>query len=381
MSLLDFSDQGPKPSGQKKSLRTILGIGALVGVIALGTTLASSISLNSGAPVEFGQGVAQTTACSGNDPIIVTPVSTFINAESAGAYYFTSVTLSSIPSTCIGADFTITAYDNSGSIVRLASDACSEVGTRPIINFQGSPATDHTTGSDNEMHTIVSDKGASRFTVSWVGGLNDCQPTALSSAIYRVTIESSGTTTGTVYVSCESAPNDAPSYYPCGPQQNVPLSTLTDAEWTQCYSEDFGSDMGDNSIEPILQSCTGNYLIFLGQEATGSTALLMAAGPRASIILETPLNLPNSINGSWWYYTRIIDSDPDGSFGFAGSPTILQDTCDYGDEDETSAERFCLHLNAGRYGGYRIGSLGTDPGILNLNDGTTNYLKVVYQHN
>ena len=107
----------------------------------------------------------------------------------------------------------------------------------------------------------------------------------------------------------------------------------------------------------------------------------MAAGPRASIILETPLNLPNSINGSWWYYTRIIDSDPDGSFGFAGSPTILQDTCDYGDEDETSAERFCLHLNAGRYGGYRIGSLGTDPGILNLNDGTTNYLKVVYQHN
>ena len=378
MTLLNFSDSGEKPAGRRKPLRAILGIGALVGAVALGSTLAASINLNDSGPVEFGQGVTQTVACSGNDSIIVTPTSSFINADGAGDYYFTSVTLSSIPSGCIGADFSIAAYDDSGNILRLASDVCSVTGTKPIINFQGSSATNHTTGSDNEMHTIVSDKSATAFTVSWIGGMNNCQPEAFSTEVYRITIESSGITTGAISISCDSVPNDAPSYYPCGPQQNVPISTITNAGWTQCYSEDFGTDVGDNSIDPILQSCTGTYLIFTGKELTGDTALLMAAGPRASISLETPLNSPNSINGSWWYYTKDIE-EADGSFGFSGSQSINQDTCDVGDNDETSSFRYCLHLNNNLYGGFRIGTLGTDRNVLNLNDGPTAYLKVVYQ--
>ena len=377
MSLLNFEPSGPMPKGEKKSLKIFLGIGLLVGTVALGSTLAASINLNDSGPVEFGQGIAQTVACSGNDSIIVTPTSSFINADGAGAYYFTSVTLSSIPSECIGADFTIAAYDNSGNIMRLASDVCSVTGTKPIINFQGSPATDHTTGSDNEMHTIVSDKSATAFTVSWIGGVNDCQANAIATNVYRITIESSGVATGAVVISCDSVPNDAPSYYPCGPQQNVPISTLTDAGWTQCYSEDFGADMGGNSIDPILQSCTGTYLIFLGKELASDTALLMAAGPSASISLETPLNGPNSINGSWWYYTKVVD-EFDGSFGFAGSQSINQDSCDVGDNDETSAFRYCLHLNDNRYGGYRIGTLGTSS--QELNNDPTSYLRVVYQY-
>jgi hypothetical protein len=379
VSLLNFSDSGQKPAGRRKPLRAILGIGALVGAVTLGSTLAASINLNDSGPVEFGQGIAQTVACSGNDSIIVTPTSSFINADGAGAYYFTSVTLSSIPSGCIGADFTIAAYDNSGNIMRLASDVCSDTGTKPIINFQGSPATNHTTGSDNEMHTIVSNKSATAFTVSWIGGVNDCQANAIAADVYRITIESSGAATGAVIISCDSIPNDAPSYYPCGPQQNIPISTITNAGWTQCYSEDFGADMGEKTIDPILQSCTGTYLIFAGKESTGSTALLMAAGPRASISLETPLNTPNSINGSWWYYTKEVDEN-DGSFGFAGSQSIDQSSCDIGDDDETSPFRYCLHLNDNLYGGFRIGTLGTNREALNLNDGPTDYLKVVYQY-
>ena len=192
MSLLNFSNSEEKAPRNNKNLKLILGIGALAGVIALGSTLAASINLNSSDPVEFGQGVAQTVACSGNDSIIVTPTSKFINADGAGGFYFTSVTLSSIPSNCIGVDFTIAAYDSSGSIIRLASEDCSVIGTKPIINFQGSSETDHTTGSDIEMHTIVSGKSSTAFTVSWIGGLNDCQAVALAANVYRVTIESSG---------------------------------------------------------------------------------------------------------------------------------------------------------------------------------------------
>ena len=62
MSLLDFNELSTKRSGSRKPLKLVLGIGALVGVIALGSTLAANINLNSGAPVEFGQGVTQTTS-------------------------------------------------------------------------------------------------------------------------------------------------------------------------------------------------------------------------------------------------------------------------------------------------------------------------------
>ena len=68
-----------KPQKRKKPIGLLIGIGALIGVIALGSTLAANINLNTGHPVEFGQGVAQTVACSGTTPITLTPQSTFIN--------------------------------------------------------------------------------------------------------------------------------------------------------------------------------------------------------------------------------------------------------------------------------------------------------------
>ena len=191
MSLLDFSDSGQKPAGRRKPLRAILGIGAVVGAIALGSTLAASINLNNSGPVEFGQGIAQTTSCSGNDSIIVTPTSSFLNADGAGAYYFTSITLSSIPSDCIGADFTIAAYDNSGNIMRLASDSCGDIGEKPVVNFNGSNSLP-TNESYNDMFSEITDANSTSFTLTWVG--MGCTTNASAEDVYRITIESSGTT-------------------------------------------------------------------------------------------------------------------------------------------------------------------------------------------
>jgi len=89
----------------------LLGIGALVGTIALGSTLASSINLNSGDPVEFGQGIAQATAC--DSSIIVTPYSTFTNSEESADFTFTSFSVSNISEACSGKLFIIKAYKNS----------------------------------------------------------------------------------------------------------------------------------------------------------------------------------------------------------------------------------------------------------------------------
>jgi hypothetical protein len=65
---------------QKRSAkrRAFVGIGLIAAALGLSSTLAANININSG-PVEFGQGVAQTVACSGDESIIVTPASTFSN--------------------------------------------------------------------------------------------------------------------------------------------------------------------------------------------------------------------------------------------------------------------------------------------------------------
>jgi len=74
MTLLNL--EGPSGRNFGKPFKVILGIGALAAVVAVASTLAANININSG-PVEFGQGVAQTTAC--DDSITVTPRSQFLN--------------------------------------------------------------------------------------------------------------------------------------------------------------------------------------------------------------------------------------------------------------------------------------------------------------
>ena len=78
MSILNLD--GPSGRNFGKPFKVVLGIGALAAVVAVASTLAADININSG-PVEFGQGVAQTTAC--DDSIMITPRSTFINTSNS----------------------------------------------------------------------------------------------------------------------------------------------------------------------------------------------------------------------------------------------------------------------------------------------------------
>jgi hypothetical protein len=111
MSLLNFDSSGHMPKGEKKSLKIFLGLGALVGVVAIGSTLAASINLNSGGPVEFGQGVTQTVACD-SDGITLTPYSTFSNDSQYADFYFSSLEVSGVSSDCSGVTFKLRAYMN-----------------------------------------------------------------------------------------------------------------------------------------------------------------------------------------------------------------------------------------------------------------------------
>jgi hypothetical protein len=114
VTLLNLDGSSGRKSG--KSLKVLLGIGGLAAVVAVASTLAANININSG-PVEFGQGVAQTTTC--DDQITVTPFSTFINDSSTGSHKLSSIKVSGIDSTegkCSGKTFVIKAYGEEGML-------------------------------------------------------------------------------------------------------------------------------------------------------------------------------------------------------------------------------------------------------------------------
>jgi hypothetical protein len=87
------------------------------------TTLASSISLNSGSNFEFGQGIVTTKTC--DTSILVTPLSSFANVENAGEHKFSGLSLSDVDTTddtgasqgCAGKLFTIKVYKSNGDLL------------------------------------------------------------------------------------------------------------------------------------------------------------------------------------------------------------------------------------------------------------------------
>ena len=201
MPLLNFDSKDNQTPRNRKSLKLVLGVGALVGVVALGSTLAASINLNDGGPVEFGQGVTQTTAC--DDDITVTPFSTFVNEAGAGSHKFTSLEISGIDSSsekCDGKIFTIKAYGDSGQLdfFSYADSANPEENvsydTIEIANA-GGDYTWISGGSDGDDVIAGPDIGITEtsFTLSFTSDLGSITRTPLASAedVVRITIESS----------------------------------------------------------------------------------------------------------------------------------------------------------------------------------------------
>ena len=196
----DFYHDDPiEEISKTKSRFKFLTTGSIIlgSIFYFQSTLAGNISLSSGTGIEFGQGFSQAVACSGNTDLTLTPRSSFING-SPGAHYLNSVTVSGIPDSCFGVDFTINAYgDSDNSPLALFNST-----TTSAVVYDEAGTFSLGTGSNGMTLT----GSAGTFTVTFT------VPVAQSSSVFKLTMQS-GTHAPRIYDVGERGPGGGIVYY------------------------------------------------------------------------------------------------------------------------------------------------------------------------
>jgi hypothetical protein len=256
---------------QKKKLPAVLAFLLLLfgGSYLVQTTLAANISLNSGGPVEFGQGITATVACSGATDLTITPNATFTNASGGGSFYFSSVRVSNIPSSCQGKDFTIKAFENTDStpLAIFNTNSTSAV----IYNNAGS----FQLGGGSSGISITS--GSGTFTITFA------TPVALASSVFKITIESGEHVEP--YSIGSTGPGGGKIFYiastpfVCGPALELTCTYLEAAPTTGVNSWTDAAYVWSGNTNTLIGTTgtaigTGyqNTLAMVGQAGGGSTA-------------------------------------------------------------------------------------------------------------
>lgn len=175
-----FFDDPHKPSQRKKSWALpLFSISVIGAAIVLSSTLASDINLNNSAPIEFGQGVATTTAC--DNSLTLTPMSSFKNQDSGEFFAFSGFKISGIDGTtksssedegCAGKYFTVKAYGSTGNTPLISA----------IVSLNNAGVF-----ASGDGRTEATSESTTNSSVT----LTFDQPSVSASDIYNVTLESS----------------------------------------------------------------------------------------------------------------------------------------------------------------------------------------------
>lgn len=123
----DYVEDGEyQETGSSKSF-LVKAVAMLIAVtgIAYGANIALTPSGNL---IEFGQGFATTTSCDTNGGITVIPYAGFINETGTGKFSLDSIILENIDQGCVGNDFTIQVYAETGTALTVSESATSANG-------------------------------------------------------------------------------------------------------------------------------------------------------------------------------------------------------------------------------------------------------------
>jgi hypothetical protein len=155
MSILNLNGPAGRSPRGKRAVKVWMGIGLVIAVLGVGSTLASTITINGNTNQEFGQGVQRTVYCGGKEQIKVTPISSYTNVpepvpldpgetapdgesetskpseqDLAGSFHFSGIKVTDVPRKCSGVNFVFSIFDQSGS--QTAKVITSREGGNPI---------------------------------------------------------------------------------------------------------------------------------------------------------------------------------------------------------------------------------------------------------
>jgi hypothetical protein len=117
----DFEESGSSKPFLVKAIAMILAV--------TGIAYGANIALTSGSSkTEFGQGFVTTTACDTNNGITVIPYAGFINDTGTGKFSLDSIILENVDANCVGEDFTIQVYAETGTALTVSESATSANG-------------------------------------------------------------------------------------------------------------------------------------------------------------------------------------------------------------------------------------------------------------
>ncbi len=117
----DIEESGSSKPFLVKAVAMILAVTG----IAYGANIALS---SNGSKTEFGQGYITTTACDTNGGITIIPYAGFVNDTGTGEFTLDSIILENIDAACVGDDFTIQVYGETGGALTVSETATSANG-------------------------------------------------------------------------------------------------------------------------------------------------------------------------------------------------------------------------------------------------------------
>ena len=209
MEILKFAEPPKRNSSSKArkrgGLMPLLAIAVSVAVVGgMSTTLAGTISLNSGGSVEFGQGVVTTAACDAS--ITINPGSSFDTTTSTFSVATVALSRIGIKSDgtdtatagagCLGKYMTIRAYDSAGTAQNLFPSGTTKFA---YVQIPSDSATASSSGSYTTLSSGLGVSTASGYNTgsgpqtkdATGGGTFTMSGLKISGTVTRITLESS----------------------------------------------------------------------------------------------------------------------------------------------------------------------------------------------
>jgi hypothetical protein len=115
----DFEESGSSKPFLVKAIAMMIAVTG----IAYGANIA--ISNPGGGATEFGQGYLTTTACDTQGGITIIPYAGYINETGTGKFSLDSIILENIDAACVGNDFIIQVYGDTGTALTVSESATS----------------------------------------------------------------------------------------------------------------------------------------------------------------------------------------------------------------------------------------------------------------